>query len=375
MSVTALLLAVLVSVAPPTPTPRQATLAERSTLTQGTLVVEELHVRALEGNLLGDPVERSVTTYLPPSYGTATTKRYPVVYLLHGVGDTDARWRASSTAWRSIESIMNEAIAEGSVGEMIVVMPSCRSSFLGGMYTDSPVHGGFETYLTAELLAHVDTRYRTLDDARHRGVGGHSMGGYAALRYGMLHADVYGAIYALNAGVVGWHSDLSHENLAFDWAARIDSLDELRDAHFWPMALLSAAHAWSPAVDDPPLYAHLPFHWDRSVPHLVPNEPHHAAWEANMPLTMVERADVQANLRTLRGLRFDTALVDEFTHIPPTNRALSERLTELGIPHVFEMYNGNHRNRLLGEGGRLHTEFFPYFSRLLDATPPPPATY
>ncbi len=336
---------------------------------EGTLVIESVDFGSLEENLLGDPTTRSVTTYLPPSYNASPPRDYPVVYLLHGVGDTDARWRANPTRWFNIASIMDEGIARGSFGEMIVVMPSCRSSFLGGLYTDSPVHGLFETYITEELREHVEAVYRTRPGREHRGITGHSMGGYAAIRYGMRHPDLYSAVYAMNAAVLGFDRDLSHENLAFDQAARVESMAELQQSHFWTIALLSASHAWSPDPESPPFFAQLPFHWDRSVPHLVPQEPAYSQWRANMPLYMVEDPAIQANLRSLRGLRFDTALEDEFTHIPSTNRALSDRLTELGIEHQFEMYNGDHRNRLLGEGGRIHTEVFPYFSRLLGAEP------
>ena len=68
-----------------------------------------------------------------------------------------------------------------------------------------------------------------------------------------------------------------------------------------------------------------------------------------------------ANLRRLRGLRFDSGYEDEFTHIPPTARAFSEALTARGIDHVFEEFNGDHRNRMMGRTGRLANEVLPYF--------------
>ena len=59
---------------------------------------------------------------------------------------------------------------------------------------------------------------------------------------------------------------------------------------------------------------------------------------------------------------------DQFRHIPTTTRALSAALTKLGVDHVFEEYNGDHRNRMMGPGGRLATEVLPYFWRLLAPT-------
>ena len=83
-----------------------------------------------------------------------------------------------------------------------------------------------------------------------------------------------------------------------------------------------------------------------------------------MPLYLVD--DYRENLMRLRGLRFDTGRMDEYRHVPITSRALSERLSALGVPHVFEEYHGDHRNRLWGRTGRLSTEVLPYFWLLLD---------
>ena len=86
-----------------------------------------------------------------------------------------------------------------------------------------------------------------------------------------------------------------------------------------------------------------------------------------MPIYMVP--DHVDNLKGLRGLRFDSAFVEEFSHIPETSMRLSDVLTEHGVEHTFEMYNGDHRNRLWGRQGRLYTELLPYFSDLLESAP------
>src|ERR1700704_1085427 len=58
----------------------------------GTLEKMKVHGQSLEGNLEGDPAERDVYVYLPPSYATNRTQRYPVVYLLHGYGRRVETW-------------------------------------------------------------------------------------------------------------------------------------------------------------------------------------------------------------------------------------------------------------------------------------------
>lgn len=96
---------------------------------------------------------------------------------------------------------------------------------------------------------------------------------------------------------------------------------------------------------------------------LVPNEPVRARWEAEMPLAMV--ASCVGALTELRGLRFDAGLQDQFTHVPILCRALSDVLTQHGVEHVCELYNGDHRNRLWGEHGRIRSEVLPFFSERL----------
>jgi hypothetical protein len=75
----------------------------------------------------------------------------------------------------------------------------------------------------------------------------------------------------------------------------------------------------------------------------------------------------RGNLQKLRGLRFDSGWDDEFSHIVLQARELSRTLTSQGIEHIFEEYNGDHRNRLTGRTGRFYLAVLPYFGLLLQA--------
>src|SRR5687767_1141803 len=66
--------------------------ASAGAASKGQVIVEKVHAPALAGNLLGDPVEQNVSIYLPPSYNSNATKRYPSLYLLHGFGGTHTSW-------------------------------------------------------------------------------------------------------------------------------------------------------------------------------------------------------------------------------------------------------------------------------------------
>ncbi|MER7335805.1 MULTISPECIES: alpha/beta hydrolase-fold protein [unclassified Micromonospora] len=147
---------------------------------------------------LGAPID--YTVYLPHGYAEATASRYPVLYLLHGRGDT-------MQAWTRVKADLDRLIADGDVPPVIAVLPDAPWSSRGSWYVDSAYTGAddpgrpVETALTRDLVRHVDATYRT---AAHRGarlVGGYSMGGAGALRYALAHQDLFGHALVLSPAV------------------------------------------------------------------------------------------------------------------------------------------------------------------------------
>jgi hypothetical protein len=191
------------------------------------------------------------------------------------------------------------------------------------------------------------------------------MGGYGAIKLGMKYPDVYSVVYGLNPAVLGWGRDLTIENPSFAYVLKenVKTPEEALKGGLYSLGIIVVAQAFSPNPARPPLYVDLPFTLVNGK--LRPSEPAFSKWQENFPTNMVEK--YASNLSKLRGLRFDSGYEDEFTHIPPTSRALSSVLTAHGIEHVFEEYNGDHRNRLWGRTGRLATEVLPYFWLLLDS--------
>lgn len=334
---------------------------------EGRFVRETVHGASLEKNVTGESPDRNVTVYLPPSYDKEPAKRYPVVYLLHGITDTDGTWRnpwaPGNEGWATIREVMNSGIAARMFGEMIVVMPDERTKWGGSFYTNSTATGNWEDFTVKDLVSHVDGKYRTLARASSRGIAGHSMGGYGAIKLGMKHPEVYSVVYGLNPAVLGWGRDLTIENPAFAYVLNVKTPEEALKGGLYSLGVIVVAQAFSPNPARPPLFVDFPFKLVDGK--LRPSEPAFSRWQENFPTHMVEK--YRSNLSKLRGLRFDSGYEDEFTHIPPTSRALSAVLTSHGVEHVFEEYNGDHRNRLWGRTGRLATEVFPYFWLLLDS--------
>src|SRR4051794_29238856 len=213
----------------------------------------KIHGESLEGNLEGDAVDRDVLVFLPPSYPTEGSRRYPVVYALHGYSIGAEQWSHEIHVPQTIEG----AFAQGA-REMIVVLPDSKTAHNGSMYSSSVTTGDFERYVAHDVVAYVDAHYRTLPDRRSRGLVGHSMGGYGATRIGMKHADVFGGLYimspcCLSARPAGApNADL--EKAVEAMKAPTDS----GTLGFFPRAQLATAAAWSPNPQKPPLYFDLP---------------------------------------------------------------------------------------------------------------------
>lgn len=146
---------------------------------QGSIVEAMLPSPALQGNLVGDSPRRPIQVYLPPSYPERASRRYPVIYLLHGFQGNYSQWMAGGKEW-NIRDAMDGLIAAGKVREMLLVMPDAKNKYAGSFYTNSPTTGNWEDFLASDLVAFIDKNYQTIPHASSRGIAGHSMGGYGA---------------------------------------------------------------------------------------------------------------------------------------------------------------------------------------------------
>jgi enterochelin esterase-like enzyme len=137
---------------------------------------------ALAGSGFGD--HGDYTIYLPPGYGQDPRRRYPVVYLLHGGSD-----KVTFFLELGIQDDMEEALASGAVGPMLLVLVDAGPTFEGnGSATTS-----FDDYLADELIPDVDHRWRTVAERSGRAVGGVSMGGRHALEFAASHPGLVAA--------------------------------------------------------------------------------------------------------------------------------------------------------------------------------------
>ncbi len=319
---------------------------------QGTVERIKVHGKSLEGNLSGDSPGRDVSIYLPPSYKTAKTRRYPVVYMLHGFTDSDDKWFGLVKHWINLPEVLNKTFADGSTHEMIVVMPNAFTRFKGSMYSNSVTVGDWETFVTKELVSFIDSRYRTLPQAASRGLAGHSMGGYGTMRLGMKSPDVYSSIYALSPCCM----DAGRPNPAMKQMMKtveaIKTDEEVSKQSFFGLAMLASAAAWSPNPKNPPFFIDLPFRDGEVVPEIL------ARQQANATLVAIHQHI--PNLKRLKAIGMDAGTKD--VSISAATKELDRVFTDYGIAHVYESYEGDHLNRI---AERLQTKTLPFFSQHL----------
>jgi S-formylglutathione hydrolase len=329
----------------------------------GRLVENTVPAPSLKANLLGDPAESKVVVYLPPGYDASPARRYPTVYLLHGYYGSQQTF-ARGLNGMQLEVTMDELIRRGVTREMILVAPNGRNAYFGSFYTNSTVVGGWEDFISKELVAWVDSHYRTLATAESRGIAGHSMGGYGSIMLAMKHPDVFGAFYALSPCCVGFEADMTSDNPAWHKTLELKSRDQLTSRprsldDFFSTVFISLAAAYSPNPQNGPLFVDLPYASRNG--RLERNEDAYARWRAKMPLYLVEQ--YRSNLEKLRGVYLDYGALEEFSHIRVTTRAFSQELASRGIGHTFEVYaDGDHSNKIRQ---RIETRVMRFFSEVL----------
>ncbi|MGC9972887.1 MAG: alpha/beta fold hydrolase [Bryobacteraceae bacterium] len=319
----------------------------------GTVERVVVHGKALEGNLEGDSPDRDVAVYLPPSYNTARKLRYPVVYMLHGFTDDVDHWWGVKPHFVNLPAVIDKALAGGKTREMIVVMPNAYTRYQGSMYSTSATTGDWENFVASELVAYVDSHYRTIPGAAGRGLAGHSMGGYGAIRIGMKHPEVFSSVYLLSPCCMAASIQPGGPGMAP--AEAIHSPADVEKANFFTKAAIASAAAWSPNPKNPPLYFDLPSKNGEFQPAIA------AKWAANAPLAILDQ--YIPNLKRLHAIAFDAGAQD--AAIAATIKVLDGILNAYEIRHTFEIYEGTHLSRI---AERIETKTLPFFSTNLSFT-------
>lgn len=313
----------------------------------GRVSIERFESALLRHNAAGDPPQRRIPVYLPPSYETAPTRRFPVLYVLSGFTGR-GRMLLNDNPWSpSLDERLDRLIESGACGEMIVVMPDCLTRFGGSQYLDSSATGPYETHLIDELVPWIERTFRVLPGREHRGVAGKSSGGYGAIMLGMRHPDIFSAVachsgdmgfdYCYRGDVPKFCSEVQRAGGIEAWFRAFEEKRQKKHDDFTVLNILGMAACYSPNPATPPFGIDLPVDLETGEF----REEVWSRWLALDPALIVEHH--AGALRTLKLLHLDCGTRDEW-HLHLGLRKFVRQLEALGVPHEHEEFDDGHMN-------------------------------
>ena len=164
------------------PDPADSIVAKRDEIPRGKLEMVEYDSKSVGAT-------RKMNVYTPPGY--TKEKKYPVLYLLHGIGGDETEWQRFAAPDRLFDNL----IADGKAAPMIVVMPNGRARKNdragGNPFESAPAFAAFEKDLLEDVIPAIEARYSVQADREHRALAGLSMGGGQSLNFGLAHLDTF----------------------------------------------------------------------------------------------------------------------------------------------------------------------------------------
>ena len=141
---------------------------------------------------------RQMRVYTPPAY--SSDRKYPVLYLLHGIGANSRQWPEGCRA----ANVLDNLLADGKIQPMLMVFPNCDANVTvtnpaaGARLGEGGRRGNFEGYgapfendLLKDILPYIESHYSVFADREHRALAGLSMGGGQSLNIGLSHIDMF----------------------------------------------------------------------------------------------------------------------------------------------------------------------------------------
>ncbi|MDX5338267.1 MAG: esterase family protein [Cyclobacteriaceae bacterium] len=317
----------------------------------GKVVTDTLYSKHLE-NTFGENPNRAVSVYLPPGYETSA-QRYPVIYFLHGfMGD--------NKMLDFMAPLLDFSISTQKIRPFILVIPDQKTSYDGSFYSNSELFGNWEDFTAFDLVSFVDKNFRTLASKESRGITGHSMGGYGALKIAMHHPDIFSSVYALSPGALTIVREYGPNSDTYRELSKFKTMEEVNNSYFGKV-IVAFGRSWSPNPNKAPFYCDLPFEYQEGK--LIVHPEVLEKWYANMPMHMID--EHLENLKKLKAIKLDWGrnAGDRFTQMC---EMFSQRLENVGIKHFAEEYIGTHTSDIYTEDGRIPQQMLPFFDYYLE---------
>jgi predicted alpha/beta superfamily hydrolase len=313
----------------------------------GALHFDRIESAALRGNPLGDPAERPAIVYTPPGYDPHGSRRYPVLYVLHGYTG-DALALISARPWeRNVVQWIDRLIQERRMPEALLVVVDGFTRLGGSQYVDSMHNGNYATYVVRDVVGHVDRAYRTIAQEGGRAVLGKSSGGFGAMHLVMQHPGVFAAFashsgdsyfaYAHPPSFASAQRTLEKHDFAISHFVELFEQKQKRSqAEYATMEMLGYAAAYSPHSATP---------FDLALPFdLRSGELRSDVFSRWLEFDPVERVlGCESELRRLRLRYLDCGRRDEYG-LDIGARLVAQRMRELGLDVRHEEFDDDHRN-------------------------------
>ena len=314
---------------------------------RGDVRIDYVDAPALRDNPLGDSATRPLALYTPPGFDPGGSKRYAVLYVLHGyTGDVAALlaarpWETNVVQWA------DRLIDEGAMPPVLLAIVDGFTRLGGSQYVDSVHNGAYATYTVRDIVGHVDARYPTIAHEGGRAVLGKSSGGFGALHLTMRYPGVFGAFAShsgdtnFRASFFGLFADAQRTLEAYDWdiaafVANFEGKHKRPQSEYATMELLGYTAAYSPR--GPQAYAlDLPF--DPRTADV--REDVFARWLAFDPAQecLLKRPE----LERLRLRYVDCGRRDEY-FLDFGARLLVDRMRAMSLEVHHEEFDDDHRN-------------------------------
>jgi hypothetical protein len=324
---------------------------------QSRVITRELRSSNIAHNKVGSNPLRRMVVYLPAGYDESSSQRYPVIYFLPNPFEDSYRFAFDH---RDAQGLFDRAIADGVIKKFILVAVDMNTPLGTSWYVNSSATGNWEDFMIQELVPYIDANFKTLPQRDSRGIAGIFIGGYGAIRFGMRHPDVFGAVYAMHPVGTGTGVRVSAAIPKWDVLTNAKSIDDVKkDGATQIFTTMFQAHLPNP--DKPPLFIDLLARQEGD--RLTIDAKLMERFRNNFYLeTMIPQyAD---NLKSLRGFKFDWSRNDaNFDHVY-ANQAFTHKLNEFGIVHEAEEYNGAFEADW-GVDGRFYTDALPFFQKHL----------
>jgi S-formylglutathione hydrolase FrmB len=298
------------------------------------LVVES---SVLRSNPLGDPFVRPLYVYRSPGVGSQPV---PAIYVLQSYSGQLDMWLARKPFEPTAIERLDAMFGGGGCPDAVVVFVDAWTSLGGSQFLNSAATGSYMDYLCDEVVPFIDGRYRTLAGRDHRGVTGHSSGGYGAIACSMLRPDVFGA-FASHAGDALFECCYQRD---FPLVART-----LRDRFDGSVETFLAAVAqadpfdWGRYGTVLSTYACAAAYADAQLPFQIGTgrivDDIWARWLEHDPVRM---ASTHAEaLRSMRRIYLDAGRSDEY-FLDLGAQALAVELDKVGANYSLELFDGRH---------------------------------